>query len=348
MTSSEVSQPPLPEAFDAWVPPTAAEGPLTRSEVQAFSRLTPLSTAARLVLVWALVVASLWVAAGTYSIAVTLAAFVAVAFLQNHLVSWTHEASHYGLTRRKALNDRLADLFVSGPTGVSVAQYRWQHMRHHRHLGSPEMETDLSPWLCIRNWQLLETIVRHASGWFAWTLLRRYRPGPARRGDDWPRRSPASIAGLLGGNALLLALCAWRGRPEVYLLVWVAPLFTLTLLIVNLRTIVEHQPSSDVCDTGLVKLPPITRHVTYGPFARLLVAPVGFAYHFEHHLYPGVPSARLGQLRRRLHESGWTARSAPVRTRGYLATLWRLSREAGYGVRVPRPGSATADARAAD
>ena len=260
--SVPLTQEPPPEYHETWVPPNTATGPLAREELQALSRLTPWRTALRLIVIWSLVCVCLELAVSLTSAWVTVAAFLAMAVLQNHLVLWTHEASHYGLSRRKALNDLLADLFISGPTGIAVAQYRWQHLQHHRYLGDPAAETDLAAWMCIRQWHLLLTIARHATGWFAWTVLRRYRPAslPSPR-DGWPPRSAASIVGLLVANALFFALCALQGRPETYVIVWAGPLMTLTLLIGNLRTMVEHQPSSDICDAGLIKIPPITRFI---------------------------------------------------------------------------------------
>jgi len=263
--------------------------------------------------------------------------FVAMAVIQNALVLWTHEASHYGFSRNKRLNDLLGDLFVSGPTGVCVAQYRWQHLKHHRHLGDPSEEIDHSAWMCIRGWQFPLVIARHASGWFGWQIIKRYQSeADDARTTGRPRRSTASVVGAVVGNSLLVGLCVWAGSPFATLFLWILPLFTLTPLIGNLRTIVEHQPSSDVCDQGLVLLPPITRYIDYPLIERILVAPVGFAYHYEHHLHPSIPYWHLRAARKRLIESGWLSEAAPVVAGGYFSTLWRLSRESGFGIRLRR------------
>src|SRR5687767_8562820 len=203
ITSSPSANEPPPEGPSSldphmWRPPAAVTGPLTRDEVQHFSQLRPWRTGASIVAVWVMVIACLQVAVATPSYWATMAAFLAMAVLQNHLVLWTHEASHFGLSRRKPLNDLIADLCISGPTGIVVGQYRWQHLRHHRHLGDPEAEAgDLSAWMCIRRWHFLGAVARHATGRFAWMVLMRYLPtGDVTRPADWPRRSGASIVGL--------------------------------------------------------------------------------------------------------------------------------------------------------
>jgi len=106
------------------------------------------------------------------------------------------------------------------------------------------------------------------------------------------------------------------------------------LLMTNFRTIVEHQPSSDVCDTGRVPVPAITRCVRSHPLERFIIAPVGFYYHYEHHLVPSIPCHRLGELRRLLQARGHFDQPGIVWVEGYLRTLWRLAMTPGYGMRI--------------
>jgi fatty acid desaturase len=314
-------------------------GPLGRDDLIELSRLRPWKTLLDVTIVWALVAAVLETVLRVRSVWVGPLAFLAIGILQNALVLWTHEASHYGFSRHKVQNDVLADLFVSGPTGATVAQYRWQHFKHHRFLGNPSKEIDLSAWMCIRRWRLPWTIVRHASGWYGWQVVNRYRRNRRDASAGPPPRSAASLAGLAVGNGLLLGLCALQGSLISYFVFWVGPLFTVTLLIGNLRTIVEHQASSDVCDAGLVPMPPVTRWVAYNFLERWLIAPVGFSYHFEHHLYPSVPYSRLRDLRRQIERTPWFHGAEVVRSDGYFKTLWRLSCVPGFGARLPIPST---------
>jgi len=59
------------------------------------------------------------------------------------------------------------------------------------------------------------------------------------------------------------------------------------------------------------------------PFWELwLIAPWGLNYHLEHHLFPGVPCFRLGELHRLLMTREPYPRIAHV-TRGYFTGLLR-------------------------
>ncbi len=102
------------------------------------------------------------------------ACIVGMGLVQQALVSWNREASPYGLSQNKRLNGRIADLFVSGPSRLSVRQYCWQHMRHHRYLGDPERRIDLMAWECIRGGGLYSKVARHLTGAYLFKLLRRY------------------------------------------------------------------------------------------------------------------------------------------------------------------------------
>jgi len=130
----------------------------------------------------------------------------------------------------------------------------------------------------------------------------------------------------------LFSLCFFQGAWWVYFAAWAIPLFSLATLISNSRTIVEHQPSSDVCDSGNEPVPPVVRIVEANIIERFLVAPVGFYYHYEHHLYPGIPYSRLPEVRKRLEALGHYDEVPQVRSKGFARTLWRLSREDGFQI----------------
>lgn len=299
---------------------------LDRLTLQTLARIPTGRVVRDLALTWGLVILTLSLAARTSSWLVGAVMFVAMACLQNALVLWTHEASHMGLSRNRTWNDRLGDLLVAGPAGVTVAGYRWQHMRHHQMLGNPDEEIDLAAWTCLRGPRFVRVILWHLCGAASLQTIARYGAGATdARYRSRPPRSAASWLGLLVGNGLLLALCVAQGRWWAYLACWAAPLVTLTVLIGNLRTVVEHQPSSRVCDSGLIAIEPVTRLTRYTWLERRLIAPLGFAYHWEHHLYPGIPYAHLPALREELARLGGYDDPALPFANGYCSTLWQLA-----------------------
>jgi fatty acid desaturase len=310
---------------------------LRREEVASLSTIRCWREARDIILTWSLVVSALQLAIVWTSPWVAASVFLLIGCLQNALILWTHEAAHYSLARNKQLNDVIADLFISGPVGVTVAQYRWLHMRHHRYLGDPEKEIEALAWICIRLEQLYREIVRHLLGIYGLRVVQRYQKKQNDpRYDSLPKRSWESVLGLVLGNAILFGLCALQGRWYFYVLLWVAPLFTIAILINNFRTIVEHQPSSDVCDLGLVDVPAVTRVVRSNWLERILIAPVGFYYHFEHHMFPGVPYHRLKEVRRLLVQRGCFEQENIVWANGYIRTIWNLATKPGFGVRIGR------------
>jgi fatty acid desaturase len=310
---------------------------ISRDEIASLHTIRHGRVVTDIILTWTIILLTLQATILTHSCAIGATAFILIGCLQNALVLWTHEASHYNLSRNKELNDWLSDLFLSGPTGVTVGQYRWQHVRHHRYLGDPQKEIEPLAWICVRSKNLFLEILRHLSGVYGLRVIRRYQKQEHDpRYANLPKRSVASLAGFIMGNGILFGVCAIQGAWYLYFLLWVLPLFTVALLIGNFRTMVEHQPSSDVCDVGLVRIPAITRVVRSGWIARLLIAPVGFYYHFEHHMFPGIPYHRLKEVRRLLIQRGCFEREDIVWADGYVNTIWRLAMKPGYGLRIER------------
>jgi fatty acid desaturase len=252
--------------------------------------------------------------------------FVLMAVLQNQLITWVHEASHCNLLRDKARNDLIADLLLAGPAGLSVDQYRWHHVPHHRYLGDPGREIELVAWIDLRGYGLLAEVLKHLAGFYALQIIARRRrfSGAGSAFAPPPKRSPVAWTGFISANALLFAFCLAQGAWYAYFLLWVAPLFTLALMLSNFRTIVEHQvPGSGT--TSFQPTPDFTRIVEAGYLERVAVAPIGFYYHYEHHLYPTVPYYNLPRLRSILEAKGHFRATQVERRQGYLRTLLQLA-----------------------
>ncbi len=82
------------------------------------------------------------------------------------------------------------------------------------------------------------------------------------------------------------------GFWKILLLYWVVPLLTVFLAIRYIRSVAEHYAveHENVLNESRTVL---------APFWELwLIARGDLNYHLEHHLFPGVPCFRLGELHR--------------------------------------------------
>jgi fatty acid desaturase len=190
---------------------------ITRDEMIELSRIKHWRVIGHVALTWGMIVLALQLAIVAIDrlplwagILAGVGAFVFIGCQQNALISWTHEASHYSLTRSKKLNDRLADLFIAGPAGATVAGYRQHHVLHHRYLGDPEKEIALEVWLCLKGGYLWSAILRYMLGINAFRVIFRYfgQNPPQGKPDGQPARSIESLVGFAVTNGLLFAVCA--------------------------------------------------------------------------------------------------------------------------------------------
>jgi len=318
---------------------------LTKKEITELSQIKHGRWATELAIWWLAVVGMIKVTVMTGLTWYLPLLIVLIGCLQNALILWTHEASHCNLFRDKQRNDWVGDLLICGPLGVTVESYRWHHSRHHKYLGDPTQEIELSAFECIRGAQLLVHLARHMFGVIAYRVIfrRQHHSGEQTPFPPPPPRSMPAWIGFLIGNSALFLMCALQGGWWIYFAAWVFPLFTISILVSNFRTIVEHQPSSDVCDSGTSTVPALARIVTANRLERLLIAPIGFYYHYEHHLYPGIPFVNLPEVRRRLQAKGHYDSEPIVYSKGYVKTIWNLAMTKGYGVTFLEPQTGQSD-----
>jgi fatty acid desaturase len=124
----------------------------------------------------------------------------------------------------------------------------------------------------------------------------------------------------LGLVAAYLAGAGFHIGPGItyYVLVYIVPLFVLYPVQARLRSNVEHTyvpgyRRATLEDVGTV------RSVKPNWLEKLIVAPLNYEYHFEHHLYPTMPYYNAPTLRRILDAKGYVI---PIAS-GYVSFLWR-------------------------
>lgn len=313
-----------PSPVPASVPTAAARRLLTGPELSRLHTGAAWRVVVDALAVWGAILASLWLVArfpGPWS--VTLA-FVVIATRQLALSHLVHEASHRNLGLSGAWNDWISDVFFAAPVLITTRSYREIHEPHHARLGHARDDTDVRAWYRISGWHFLLRSAKSLFGVEAFQTAMSYRRRMAAGGGpDWRH------LGLAGAtNAALLAYCFWLGIPWAWLALWILPLHTLTVFLLILRVVAEHQPrayaASGVEDFSRDLIPPLSRSIDPNPLEKFVFAPMSFCYHHEHHLFPGVPYPRLRELHRTLRARGYYEDTPASLGPSYLRVLASL------------------------
>jgi len=240
-----------------------------------------------LLLEWAVIIITIYLALriGTWWSAV--AAFVIVSTRQHALLILYHDAVHGHFARDARVNDFMVNLFVGIPAMLPVEVYRPLHIDHHRELGTDrDPERQLLYVNQAWNYQPLPfgallrqllgdlLIVNGARTIAAW---RKSRPFP-------PMSAQTMIIAAAWIIALGLLIYAQPAVAMIALALWILPLLTLTQLLQKLRSYAEHSGGPGVT--------PGWQDWTYswrpGLLGRMTIWPYNINRHREHHQQPGL------------------------------------------------------------
>ena len=221
-----------------------------------------------------------------------------------------HEAAHKLLFTNKRANDVVGRWLLAYPAFVPFELYRRSHFAHHKdEMGPDEPDLNLYTGYPITAASLRRKLVRDlvfVSGWKNLKpLLLALRRGPTR----------PIAARILGTQLALLVGFALVGRPELYVLLWLAPWLTVWRVLNRLRSIAEHGGMTRSPDRRLT-----THVVRQRPLARFWIVPYNTGWHLAHHVDMGVPFRNLPALHDELVRAGWVP--APLEYPTYVA-LWR-------------------------
>lgn len=203
-----------------------------------------------------------------------------------------HEGVHYSITKNKMANDLIAIFFCSGPILSHFNAYRKLHMKHHRHALSSE---DPGQYLLRSQNNALKLtfdILRDLTGITYFSLGKK---------ANLDKISFSNVLINFAGQVFGLFL-VWNIfktfdlTTKQFLLYWVLPLVTIHQFILRIRALMEHGGFSYDKDSSNC-----TRTVAPGLLTKLL-APHNINFHIEHHLYPTIPSFRLGSISKKMNQ----------------------------------------------
>ena len=289
---------------------------LTKEEIRDLSQIDSVKFTAAALLEFGLIAAAVWIGETWWNPVVYVLAVIVVGSRINGLGALMHDAAHYRGYANRELNDFVGELLAL-PTSSSMAGYRNTHFAHHRELNS-DNDPDWQRNLGLVEYEfpapprrMLMYIAQYLSGLKTATAVFGFHKNKETR--DIP--AAVARARLCFFAGLLLASIAF-GFWKLLLLYWIVPLLTVFLAIRYIRSVAEHYAveHENVLNESRTVL---------APFWQLwLIAPWGLNYHLEHHLFPGVPCFRLGELHRLLMMRDPYPKIAHI-THGYFSGLLR-------------------------
>lgn len=289
---------------------------LTKEEIRGLSRIDSVKFSLAALLEYGLIAAAVWASVTWWNPALYVIAVIIIGSRINALGGLMHDAAHYRAYTNRQLNDFVGELLAL-PTSASMAGYRNTHFAHHRELNSAN-DPDWQRNVGLKEFEFpaprTSVLMRFAQ------YLSGLKIGAAVGGfhkNKETRDIPAAVARarLVFFAGLVLASIA-LGFWKILLLYWIVPLLTVFLAIRYLRNVAEHYAveHENVLNESRTVL---------APFWELwLIAPWGLNYHLEHHLFPGVPCFRLGELHRLLMTREPYPQIAHI-THGYFNGLLR-------------------------
>jgi fatty acid desaturase len=287
---------------------------LSKEEIRDLSQIDSVKFTAAALLECGLIAAAVWISETWWNPLIYILAVIVVGSRINGLGALMHDAAHYRGYANRELNDFVGELLAL-PTSSSMAGYRNTHFAHHRELNS-ENDPDWRRNLGLAEYEfpapprrMLMYIAQYLSGLKTGTAVFGFHKNKETR--DIP--AAVARARLCFFAGLLLASIAF-GFWKLLLLYWIIPLLTVFLAIRYIRSVAEHYAveHENVLNESRTVLAPL--------WQLWLIAPWGLNYHLEHHLFPGVPCFRLGELHRLLMTRDPYPKIAHV-THGYFSGL---------------------------
>ena len=300
---------------------------ISRDELAELTRLEDWRSVWSLVFCWGVIFGAFaMVAVWPNPLTIVLALFL-IGARQLGMAVIMHEASHRTFLSDRTLNDFVGNWFAAYPVWSDTEPYRPYHLLHHAHTGTPK-DPDASlaaPFPTTRK-SLVRKFWRDLSGQTGWKQAKAVfvrdlglgqretqRTRAARKKGQkpdvgWHKLAPTAIS-----NAVLFAILAAAGHPELYLL-WVVGWFTTYRFVMRVRAIAEHAMPTDLSHPMKN-----TRTTMLSWWERLFIGPCNVNYHLEHHLLMTVPAYKLPKLHRMLEERG--ALNGALLANGYFEIL---------------------------
>lgn len=295
-----------------------------QADIKALSQLSPIKMSAVIFWHWSIIVFMFWLTIYTGNILVYLVSALIVMARKQALGLLMHEGTHYLVSKNRAVNDFVSDIFFAFPLGVSTQFFREFHFQHHKNLGVENHDAELNlkeempeRWTFPMSRKMfLSLILRDLLGltlneWGRFVGI--LSPWHRLRTDclEAIKTHPWIYARFFIYYGVLLTLLTVYNLWLPFLILWILPSLSILPVLFRLRTIGEHAAAD--CSNELQT----TRTLLLNPIEKFFIAPCGINYHLEHHLFPSIPCYNLGKLHNRLMKEEVFRKRAHI-TKGYF------------------------------
>lgn len=226
--------------------------------------------------------------------------------------NWSHESLHQRIfSGHNAINSVLTHLLIALPIMTPFGTRRTMHLSHHRGLDS-ESDLERFAWRDFNPSRLPREI------WLSLSGSRFVGGALAARNNQQTNESRqlVELVTLLSYMFVAMGVCIFFGVLIPYLLLWIMPQVLVSPFINRVRSFAEH---------GSIRGLPVSRTTIAGPLETFFMYQVRFGYHFEHHVWPGIPEDSLKKVHALLEQRGFFNRwPTLIQESGVATTFARL------------------------
>lgn len=267
--------------------------------------------------------------------ALRVAALLLLAFVSVQAGFVAHEAGHGAITRNRWGAALIGYVFNTLLTGLTYSHFQSIHRRHHAHTNEVGRDPDIAGKVfglhaaAARAKRGLGAFITRRQSWMIWILVS--LQGFSLKFDSVQEMWQEPRTTRLDQCVLLLHVALWFGLPvwvlgagdallNYLLMTWFVGPYLGAIFIVNHIGMRVIEPGESW--THMQRQLAVTRNLRGGPFNDFLFG--GLNSHIEHHLFPTIPTARLGVARPLLrefcrrndvpyHETSWLGATREVR-----------------------------------
>ena len=241
--------------------------------------------------------------------------FISIGALQHRLSIFLHECLHFSLFKNKTLN------IIVGKISAYLIFFNWGyrkiHLRHHMHLGHDE-DPDAKNYIYYPRGGnfFLKDLLLNLFGFAA--LIQFLNQNLNFRKIDSNSVDSSETLPLLVTQCLVFCFFFFLDFWWGYLIFWILPLVTIAKTLAHFRNVAEHVLLRPI--PGKKDLERL-RTIKSNFIEKFFFAPLGFNYHAEHHMFPGVPYHKLASLSCRLMEHPYYKANIDYYNGGYCSLL---------------------------